>query len=610
MNKWAETPLYMAVKNNNINMVELLLENSPDINVTDITGKTVLSIAIKKNNIDMVEILLRHGVNPNIQDKYGNISLHYAVKNKNIEILKLLLERGADINVKNKLQQTPLRLAVIQHNVSIIRLFLNKTPSMYNVYSSLLWAIGYATSNKSEIINLLLSYFLLGKNNKITTHIEDDVLEQIFHGLLNNASLETIASYIINNMISKDYKFKLDYNNFDYGIISSYFLHIFLKGGFKKYYDGYSLIEHDINIDNFPRLDILFVDGFPVDWYLGYGEEIILPTKSQIYQLILWFMIRWGYNPLFYYHWVPSGNTEVDLANKIMYMDFIHNCTIGERLDFLHKLDDNSRETFSNIFSDRYTYYTDKQIKDISLRNVDSPIPLYVYGNKACFKSKRTYTDMSHLLTGERKYINLITDKPDTDYWYKLTEDQKIKLGTELNYAIPVIRYAEGMSRGLFYSSETHNDRYCGTFYYHEPDSDVYLLCNDIMITRNKYSTAIELRNIIDKNESIDYEFKSELIEKLQTFEEENINIIHLLETDMITNDVYNNIAYAIEDVFDQVICEGLKMIGVEVLILTHMAGYTRLVSEVLDTRQREYSLGNLVWKEGYKHRFYVDPPL
>jgi len=44
--------------------------------------------------------------------------------------------------------------------------------------------------------------------------------------------------------------------------------------------------------------------------------------------------------------------------------------------------------------------------------------------------------------------------------------------------------------------------------------------------------------------------------------------------------------------IYDQPLCKAARSKGIDVVVLTHMVGAFRLVSEVLDTRERVQSFG------------------
>jgi hypothetical protein len=95
-------------------MVRLLLEHGAGqiINNPDRDIQTPLSLAVRKNNIDIVRILLQHGARqsiniPDTPDLDGKTPLYWAVrKNNNIEMIQLLLEYGASFDSKTMTHPT------------------------------------------------------------------------------------------------------------------------------------------------------------------------------------------------------------------------------------------------------------------------------------------------------------------------------------------------------------------------------------------------------------------------------------------------------------------------------------------------------------------------
>ena len=98
------TPLHIAIMNQNINLVKLLLKYGADGNskqYNDIGERTPLHYAVQKNNYELTAILLDNGANPTLGDKRGLSVLHYAARFGFMEIVKLLLKYGADINLRD-----------------------------------------------------------------------------------------------------------------------------------------------------------------------------------------------------------------------------------------------------------------------------------------------------------------------------------------------------------------------------------------------------------------------------------------------------------------------------------------------------------------------------
>ena len=116
-----KTPLHIACKSKNVDVIRFLLKNGADVNAKDNTGKTPL---FYKDNDgepplfyvqdkEIAKLLIENGADVNIKDNDGNAPLHFLIKYKYhsfyiIELIKLLVKNGADINIKDKDGKTPL----------------------------------------------------------------------------------------------------------------------------------------------------------------------------------------------------------------------------------------------------------------------------------------------------------------------------------------------------------------------------------------------------------------------------------------------------------------------------------------------------------------------
>jgi ankyrin repeat protein len=77
---------------------------------------------VVKGNLVMLEFLLKNKANPNLTDANGITALMYAVQFQNKEIVKLLLENNANKNTKDKQGKTAFEYAVFSKNELIINL--------------------------------------------------------------------------------------------------------------------------------------------------------------------------------------------------------------------------------------------------------------------------------------------------------------------------------------------------------------------------------------------------------------------------------------------------------------------------------------------------------
>jgi hypothetical protein len=190
-------------------------------------------------------------------------------------------------------------------------------------------------------------------------------------------------------------------------------------------------------------------------------------------------------------------------------------------------------------------------------------------------------------------------------------------------WSIPVIRYQEGMS-GMYWGKSDPDQKFCGTFFYFEPDSDSHLLTTKLLVAKNKFNACklvgisvgklydMYLSNWIlgsygDLIKLIFIEFlKDEWIQSDTGLEPTHTNqlrwvrqfvrILYNGELEPVDKavgwifdfDTHYRELYAFEDPLDQLLCDEAKAMGIDTILLTRMTGSTRLVSEVLDMRDRK----------------------
>lgn len=88
-----------ALRNHNVDRLELLLDMGVDIDTKNKSGYTALGIAVRSYGLDIIEYLFGKGADVHAsQGMAGTSVLHLAVARGDIEIAGLLLDRGADVN--------------------------------------------------------------------------------------------------------------------------------------------------------------------------------------------------------------------------------------------------------------------------------------------------------------------------------------------------------------------------------------------------------------------------------------------------------------------------------------------------------------------------------
>ena len=107
--KWSA--LSYSVKNNDLIMAKLLLENGADVDITINTKESPLLMSAKYNNSRIAKLLIQNGADVNFKDIMKFTVVHWAAKNGNTDLLNLLLSNGANINARNINGRSPLDVA-------------------------------------------------------------------------------------------------------------------------------------------------------------------------------------------------------------------------------------------------------------------------------------------------------------------------------------------------------------------------------------------------------------------------------------------------------------------------------------------------------------------
>lgn len=115
-NRWHEgiydvSPLYVAAYYTDLEILQLLLSAGAEVNFVSTSGDTPLTMATRSGNLAKVKLLIAHGANPNLYRRgvaLSGIPLFWAVFQGELEMVKELLKQGADVNAKNTEDETAL----------------------------------------------------------------------------------------------------------------------------------------------------------------------------------------------------------------------------------------------------------------------------------------------------------------------------------------------------------------------------------------------------------------------------------------------------------------------------------------------------------------------
>lgn len=91
--------MFRSIKAGSLPRVKFYLMSGVSVKNPPGDGYTALKIAIRENRLDIVKVLVEAGADINYRNKLGNCILFDAVCEP--EILKYFIDKGADISVRN-----------------------------------------------------------------------------------------------------------------------------------------------------------------------------------------------------------------------------------------------------------------------------------------------------------------------------------------------------------------------------------------------------------------------------------------------------------------------------------------------------------------------------
>ncbi|MFN8578409.1 MAG: ankyrin repeat domain-containing protein [Candidatus Sericytochromatia bacterium] len=214
-NKEGLYPIHIAVKNNSIEVLDLLLSLGDDINIktkyiysSDYSELTSLELSCKENNFEMVKYLIEKGANLHIS-KYGTL-LYSSINN--IEISKYLIERGVNIETQ---YNSAVFYAIYEKAFDFIKLIFElKVPfKAYNNNNNSLLMESCRNGNYEIVKFLIEKGFDVNKENYYS---ESPIINACYSGNLDIIILliENGANYILKRSIYNYCKHSLSITKF------------------------------------------------------------------------------------------------------------------------------------------------------------------------------------------------------------------------------------------------------------------------------------------------------------------------------------------------------------------------------------------------------------
>ncbi len=120
-----DMPLHIAIHENHIKVVNILLEAGADINFRQKKFKNAIDFAVIYNRVEIIKMLLKKGADPNAMIQATKLTpLFYALSRNYIDAVEVLLKNKANVNQIPRSGTTLLHEAVDQHGLNVVKLLL------------------------------------------------------------------------------------------------------------------------------------------------------------------------------------------------------------------------------------------------------------------------------------------------------------------------------------------------------------------------------------------------------------------------------------------------------------------------------------------------------
>ncbi|XP_044592943.1 putative ankyrin repeat protein RF_0381 [Cotesia glomerata] len=194
--------LQFAIVNSCDELIDILLENHVDLNISTKFLGTALHVAIKEKKLDVVKKLVSSGADINIMPGFYETlpPLHQAIESGTYDIIEFLVKSGADVNLapyKLKLplgycNWSPLNFAILLKNISVIELLLKHNAFIYQRSNQLRSSLQLAVLGISniEILQILEKF---GVKLEI---IKDGEYTLEFNKVVNQDNVEIFKLFI------------------------------------------------------------------------------------------------------------------------------------------------------------------------------------------------------------------------------------------------------------------------------------------------------------------------------------------------------------------------------------------------------------------------------
>lgn len=170
-------PIHYALKNDNLKAVQTLLNVNVNITIKSQFGHSVFWFSRLGNKYKKIKMLLKTGTNINTFNYDGRSILCDLINenDSNIYFIKLLLDAKININIPNYCGQTAMWTAVINNNIDIVKMFVEAGINVNHVDDegrAVIW-----TAVEQNNINIVKMLVMAGTNLNITDNNDLNIID-------------------------------------------------------------------------------------------------------------------------------------------------------------------------------------------------------------------------------------------------------------------------------------------------------------------------------------------------------------------------------------------------------------------------------------------------
>ncbi|MFA5692061.1 MAG: ankyrin repeat domain-containing protein [Acholeplasmataceae bacterium] len=197
--------LHHAVLGSANDVIDFLLNQDIDVNITDQSGETSLFDCARKGKVKIATKLITKYANINLKNNRGETILHLAAHKGDFDFVKLLVENGANLNEKTQSDRLPVHYAILAGHVHLINYLMETSNQSWfyldeNQNSFLHYA---AKTTNPEMVKLFLNNDL--DPNGLNSQFETPLFNAVRQGTKETV-LELLKKDSFINLINRRYE--------------------------------------------------------------------------------------------------------------------------------------------------------------------------------------------------------------------------------------------------------------------------------------------------------------------------------------------------------------------------------------------------------------------